>query len=145
MDSNLIELPCEVRENLVFVHLDTYPELGIDAFLGDYVDEVARPHRTDRMRCVHNSTYTLKSNWKLYAEVDMETLHTPHIHRDSIGEQIVEIAKPNGHWVGVFNRSDQTPALSPDDRARGFLLRRERTAKAGKARISASSSQAFLS
>ncbi|MES1937135.1 aromatic ring-hydroxylating oxygenase subunit alpha [Salinisphaera hydrothermalis] len=118
--SNLIELPCEVRENLVFVHLQPQPKYGLDEFLGDFISSVAHPHGVSNMRSVTHRRYRLNANWKLYAEVDMETLHTPHVHRRSIGEQPVEITSSYGHWVGVFNRSDQTVALPPDQRDSGF-------------------------
>ncbi|MGN8160775.1 aromatic ring-hydroxylating oxygenase subunit alpha [Salinisphaera sp. SWV1] len=118
--SNLIELPCEVRENLVFVHVSPQPKRALDEFLGDFIQSVAQPHGVSNMRSVAHRRYRLNANWKLYAEVDMETLHTPHVHKSSIGEQPVEITHPNGHWIGVFNRSTQTVALAPEDRDSGF-------------------------
>ncbi|MDN5752349.1 MAG: aromatic ring-hydroxylating dioxygenase subunit alpha [Nitrosospira sp.] len=120
LDANLIERPCEVRENLVFINLSQRPPLPLDQYLGNYIETVAKPHATTTMRCVHHRRYELETNWKLYTEVDMETLHTPHVHRGSIGEQPVEILQPSGQWVGVFNRSPQTVAIKPNKRHLGL-------------------------
>lgn len=118
---NLIEVPSGVREGLIFVHLgdeDTSPTL--DEYLGNYIDSVARPHQVSQMVVVHQREYTLESNWKLYAEVDMETLHTKHIHRGSIGEQPVTVPESKGQWLGVYHESEHTPALAPGQRGTGF-------------------------
>ncbi|OZG73030.1 hypothetical protein BTA51_13840 [Hahella sp. CCB-MM4] len=116
---DLLEMTVDVVCNLVFVNFSDHP-LSLREFLGDYINAVAMPHRIDRMRCIHSRSYTLESNWKLYVEVDMETLHTPCIHSHSIGKQPVEILEGIGEWVGVFNRSPHTPALKPGLRTRGF-------------------------
>jgi hypothetical protein len=50
-------------------------------YLDNYLPIVADPHNIKNMRRVHEKNYKLKSNWKLYVEVDMETLHTPYIHK----------------------------------------------------------------
>ncbi len=62
----------------------------------------------------------LETNWKLYAEVEMETLHTPHVHSRSIGKQLVDAIEPQGQWVGVFHRSPQAVALAPGRYDMGF-------------------------
>lgn len=116
---DLLEISVEVACGLVFVNFSSR-HVSLREYLGDYIETVAMPHRIDRMRCVHQQEYTLNSNWKLYVEVDMETLHTPCIHSDSIGKQPVEILKATGEWLGVFNRSPNTPALKPALRTHGF-------------------------
>ncbi|MFT6914842.1 MAG: choline monooxygenase [Motiliproteus sp.] len=116
---DLLEISVEVACGLIFVNFSSR-HVSLREYLGDYIETVAMPHRIDRMRCVHQQEYTLNSNWKLYVEVDMETLHTPCIHSDSIGKQPVEILKGAGEWLGVFNRSLNTPALKPELRTYGF-------------------------
>jgi choline monooxygenase len=116
---NLHEISVEVICNLVFINF-SHCHSSLNEYLGDYIESIAMPHQVNRMRCVHNREYTLNSNWKLYAEVDMETLHTPCIHSNSIGKQNVEILKSKGEWIGVFNRSINTPALKPHLRTQGF-------------------------
>lgn len=113
---NLIEKPCEIRENMVFICLETSPALDIDSFLGNYIEKIAKPHSTKDMRCVHRKRYKINANWKLYTEVDMETLHTPFVHTESIGKQAVEEIKSEGQWMGVFHRSRETAALKPKDK-----------------------------
>ncbi|WP_020405831.1 aromatic ring-hydroxylating oxygenase subunit alpha [Hahella ganghwensis] len=116
---NLRQISVEVACNLVFVNFSKQ-HVSLREYLGDYIESVAMPHRIDRMRCIHHREYTLCSNWKLYIEVDMETLHTPCIHSDSIGKQPVEVLQGAGEWLGVFNRSADTPALKPAYRTKGF-------------------------
>jgi phenylpropionate dioxygenase-like ring-hydroxylating dioxygenase large terminal subunit len=116
---NLKEIPLEIANNLVFINFSSVHE-PLNAYLGDYIESIAKPHRTDKMRCIHSREYVLNSNWKLYVEVDMETLHTPCIHSDSIGKQPVEILKGNDQWIGVFHRSDVSPALKPTLKGKGF-------------------------
>ncbi|WP_194273398.1 aromatic ring-hydroxylating oxygenase subunit alpha [Alcaligenes faecalis] len=113
---DLVEIPCETRENMVFICLEKSPTLGIDQFLGNYLEKIARPHSTKDMRCVQRRKYQIKANWKLYTEVDMETLHTPFIHTESIGKQAVEGIDSEGQWMGVFHLSKETAALKPKDK-----------------------------
>lgn len=118
---NLLRVPSGVREGLVFVHLgDPVTAPTLDSYLGNYLSTVAVPHQTSQMVAVQEREYVLDSNWKLYVEVDMETLHTKHIHRGSIGEQPVTVADSEGSWIGVYHESEHTPALHPDDRGTGF-------------------------
>ncbi|WP_415949980.1 aromatic ring-hydroxylating oxygenase subunit alpha [Streptomyces sp. KLOTTS4A1] len=118
---NLLQVPSGIREGLIFVHLgDTKNSPTLDAYLGNYIPTVAAPHRTGQMVAVEQREYVLESNWKLYAEVDMETLHTKHIHRDSIGEQPVTLPVSEGNWIGVYHESEHTPALHPGERDQGF-------------------------
>ncbi|MBW1596853.1 aromatic ring-hydroxylating dioxygenase subunit alpha [Streptomyces sp. JJ38] len=118
---NLVQVPSGIREGLVFVHLgDPATAPTLDAYLGNYLSTVAVPHQTAQMVAVHEREYVLDSNWKLYVEVDMETLHTQHIHRGSIGEQPVTTPHAEGHWIGVHHASEHTPALHPGERHTGF-------------------------
>lgn len=125
LNSNLIELPCKVRENMVFVCLDLEPSLGIDNFLGNYIEKIAKPHAVSKMKCIHKKRYKIQANWKLYAEVDMETLHTPFVHPDSIGKQEVEEIDSKGQWMGVFYRSKYTAALKPDKKEFALPVNKE--------------------
>lgn len=118
-NQDLLEISVEITCGLVFANFSSR-HISLNEYLGDYIEKIAMPHRIDRMRCVHQKEYTLDSNWKLYVEVDMETLHTPCIHTDSIGKQPVETLKGLGEWVGVFNRNPNTPALKPALRGNGF-------------------------
>lgn len=114
---DLVEVACEVRENLVFVNLEgDDPNRSVDEHLGNYTESVAGPHQVAQMVPVREREYVLASNWKLYAEVDMETLHTNHIHRSSIGEQPVTAVDAAGEWIGVYHECDHTPALKPAER-----------------------------
>ncbi|SFP66399.1 aromatic ring-hydroxylating oxygenase subunit alpha [Amycolatopsis rubida] len=106
-------------EGLLFVTLDENAP-PVDQYFGDFAERVARPYRIAEMACVHRRSYHLASNWKLYVEVDMETLHTKHIHRGSIGEQPVVSPPTSGEWITVFHESDHTPALAPGERHLGF-------------------------
>ncbi|WP_260639554.1 aromatic ring-hydroxylating oxygenase subunit alpha [Streptomyces angustmyceticus] len=121
LGKDLLQVPCGVREGLIFVHLgDPASAPTLDAYLGNYLSTVAAPHRTAEMVAVQEREYVLDSNWKLYVEVDMETLHTKHIHRGSIGEQPVTMSESEGQWIGVYHESSHTPALHPGERDCGF-------------------------
>lgn len=121
LGKDLVQVPFGVREGLIFVHLgDPKTSPTLDAYLGNYLTSVAAPHQTAQMVAVQQREYVLTCNWKLYAEVDMETLHTKHIHRGSIGEQPVTAPLSEGDWIGVYHESDHTPALHPDERDSGF-------------------------
>lgn len=121
LDKNLLEIPSGIREGLIFAHLgEAASAVSLDSYLGNYISEVAQPHQIRQMRVVHQREYVLDSNWKLYAEVDMETLHTKHIHKGSIGEQDVSVAPSEGEWIGVYHQSPHTPALHPGERETGF-------------------------
>ncbi|MEI7034419.1 aromatic ring-hydroxylating dioxygenase subunit alpha [Streptomyces pratensis] len=117
---NLLPVACETREGMIFVNVSPGEHVSLDDYLVDYVDKVAAPYQTSRMVCVRRLSYDLKSNWKLYSEVEMETLHTKHIHRSSIGEQPVEEVDSRGQWISVVNTDQPTPALYPDARTTGF-------------------------
>ncbi len=118
-NTNLIEITSSISNNMIFINLSENHE-PLESYLGEYIDAIAKPHQIHKMRCIHSREYVLNSNWKLYVEVDMETLHTPCIHRDSIGKQPVEILEGDGNWVGVFHRNIFSPALKPNLRGSGF-------------------------
>ncbi|OKH99238.1 hypothetical protein A6A06_27190 [Streptomyces sp. CB02923] len=121
LGKDLLKVPSGVREGLIFVHLgDPATSPTLDAYLGNYLSSVAAPHQTAQMVAVQQREYVLESNWKLYVEVDMETLHTKHIHRGSIGEQPVTVPASEGNWIGVYHESPDTPALHPGERQSGF-------------------------
>ncbi|MGI5219712.1 aromatic ring-hydroxylating oxygenase subunit alpha [Nocardia sp. CA-290969] len=130
---DLLMVPCGVREGLIFAHLgDVANSLTLDEYLGNFITAVAAPHKTAQMVPVSQREYVLDSNWKLYVEVDMETLHTKHIHRGSIGEQPVTVSASAGNWIGVYHESDHTPALYPEERGTGFPHAKGLTGKAAK-------------
>ena len=121
LGKDLLLVPCGIREGLIFVHLgDLANSPTLDAYLGNYISTVAVPHQTAQMIAVNQREYVLDSNWKLYVEVDMETLHTKHIHRGSIGEQPVTVPVSEGNWIGVYHESEHTPALYPSEQDSGF-------------------------
>lgn len=120
LNLNLIPVQCEVAAGLVFVNLDDKNETTLAQYLGNYIDKVARPHQTQSMRCVHEKTYTLSTNWKLYIEVDMETLHTNFIHSRSIGSQPVKPIEHDRNWFGVYHKNSLSPALFPKKRDLAF-------------------------
>lgn len=121
LGKDLIQVQSGIREGLIFVNLDSSSQKdSLDSYLGNYISTVAEPHQTAQMVQVHDSEYVLESNWKLYVEVDMETLHTKHIHRGSIGEQPVTVPSTKGEWIGVYHVSEHTPALHPGERDKGF-------------------------
>ncbi|MDX1456422.1 MAG: aromatic ring-hydroxylating dioxygenase subunit alpha [Marinobacter sp.] len=117
---NLQQLPCEIAEGLVFIHLEPDHTGSLSDYLGNFIDDVARHYRTERMVTVHEKSYSLNTNWKLYVEVDMETLHTNFIHQNSIGSQPVSPVQHSDNWFGVFHRHTTSPALFPEDRHRAF-------------------------
>ncbi|MGX1599060.1 aromatic ring-hydroxylating oxygenase subunit alpha [Dietzia maris] len=117
----LNELPLESINGLVFVSVDTTrPRQSARDYFGDFAERITVPYRVDEMVCVHREEYVLESNWKLYLEVDMETLHTDYIHSSSIGPQPVSAPATSGEWITVYNESKVTPALFPDERHLGF-------------------------
>jgi choline monooxygenase len=121
LGKDLLQVGSGVREGMIFVHLgDPVTSATLDAWLGNYISTVAAPHQTAQMVPVHQREYVLACNWKLYVEVDMETLHTKHIHRGSIGEQPVTVPVSEGDWIGVYHESEHTPALQPGERGTGF-------------------------
>ncbi|ARP88327.1 aromatic ring-hydroxylating oxygenase subunit alpha [Bordetella genomosp. 9] len=127
-DRALVKLPVTERQNMVFVNLDrgiASPEDHINRYMGDYFDRIAAPHAVSSMRCVRTRNYVVQANWKLYVEVDMETLHTPYVHGSSIGEQAVAPLHSEQEWIGVIHRSRGTPALRPNERQHAFPPARE--------------------
>lgn len=120
LNLNLVAVQCEVAAGLVFVNLNDDNETPLESYLGNYINNVAAPHQTQRMRCVHEKAYTLTTNWKLYVEVDMETLHTNFIHSRSIGSQPVKPVKPDPNWFGVYHKNSLSPALFPEKRNLAF-------------------------
>lgn len=120
LDLNLVPVQCEVSSGLVFVNLDEESEVSLETYLGNYLDKVARPHQIQKMHCVKEKSYTLKTNWKLYVEVDMETLHTTFVHGRSIGSQPVSPVEHDGNWFGVYHHSSLSPALFPEKRDLAF-------------------------
>ncbi|MDX1756160.1 MAG: aromatic ring-hydroxylating dioxygenase subunit alpha [Marinobacter sp.] len=117
---NLQQLPCEVSHGLVFIHLDPDHTGSLSDFLGNYTSNVARHYRTERMVTVQEKSYSLNTNWKLYVEVDMETLHTNFVHQHSIGSQPVTPVEHSANWFGVFHRHSASPGLLPEKRHLAF-------------------------
>ncbi|MET4026738.1 phenylpropionate dioxygenase-like ring-hydroxylating dioxygenase large terminal subunit [Marinobacter sp. MBR-99] len=117
---NLVSVQCEVTAGLVFINLNAENEVPLDAYLGNYIDKVALPHQIQRMHCVQEKAYTLTTNWKLYIEVDMETLHTNFIHSRSIGSQPVRPIEHDRNWFGVYHKNSLSPALFPEKRNLAF-------------------------
>lgn len=117
----LNELPLEDINGLLFVSVaKTRQDSSAGDYFGDFAERIAVPYRVDEMVCVRREEYVLQSNWKLYVEVDMETLHTDHVHSSSIGTQPVESPATKGAWITVYNRNEFTPALFPEERHLGF-------------------------
>ncbi len=112
--SNLIEIYAQVEHNLVFVNFDNTPEHTLSEQLGNFKTTVAEPHAIRDMRSFEHWNYNIECNWKLYVEVDMETLHIPHVHKKSIGKQAVYPVATKGDWISLYFESDKTPALRPD-------------------------------
>lgn len=110
---------CEAIEGLIFITFNNSAP-NLEDYLGDYSTLVAKPYRLMDMVCVREKEYKLKSNWKFYVEVDMETIHTPNIHKNSIGVQHVERPATRGEWVCVYHESEETVALHPGKRHLGF-------------------------
>lgn len=117
---NLIPVQCEVAAGLVFINLNEENATSLEAYLGSYLDKIARPHQTHQLHCVKEKTYTLNTNWKLYIEVDMETLHTNFIHSRSIGRQPVSPVEHDRNWFGVYHKNPLSPALFPEKRNLAF-------------------------
>ncbi|MEG3080640.1 aromatic ring-hydroxylating dioxygenase subunit alpha [Halomonas sp. 5021] len=117
---NLVPVQCEVVAGLVFINLNEENEMPLKSYLGSYIDNVAKPHQVQRMHCVQEKSYTLTTNWKLYIEVDMETLHTNFIHSHSIGSQPVTPLEHGRNWFGVYHQNSLSPALFPEKRSLAF-------------------------
>jgi len=117
---NLVPVQCEVSAGLVFINLDEKNEMPLETYLGSYIEKVALPHRTQQMHCVQEKSYTLMTNWKLYIEVDMETLHTDFVHSRSIGRQPVRPVEHDSNWFGVYHQNSLSPALFPEKRNLAF-------------------------
>jgi carnitine monooxygenase subunit len=52
-----------------------------------YLDEVAHAladHRGDQYRPVETRTWTVRANWKLVVDVNLELYHVPALHRDTL-------------------------------------------------------------
>lgn len=113
LNINLVPVQCEVAAGLVFINLDEENAIPLEAYLGNYIDKIARPHQTHQLHCVREKTYTLKTNWKLYIEVDMETLHTNFIHSRSIGSQPVSPVEHDRNWFGVYHKKLSFPSIIP--------------------------------
>jgi phenylpropionate dioxygenase-like ring-hydroxylating dioxygenase large terminal subunit len=118
-DVRLDEVRCESAGGFIFVCFDSAART-LSEYLGDFMDRVIKTYNTQDMRCIHKRRYTLASNWKTYVEVDMETLHTDFIHKESIGTQPVDAPITFGNWVTVVHNSPHSPALPPKERELGF-------------------------
>ncbi|MFC4076395.1 aromatic ring-hydroxylating oxygenase subunit alpha [Salinithrix halophila] len=127
-DYGLDSVRCETMEGLIFITFNSFAP-SLDDYLGDYRELVAQPYQLKDMVCVREFEYKLKSNWKFYVEVDMETIHTPNIHKSSIGVQ--EVERPLT-WISVYHESEETVALHPGKRHLGFPHMEGLTGKAAK-------------
>lgn len=125
LDLNLVPIQCEAVAGLVFINLNKENEMPLEVYLGNYIDKVALPHQTQRMHCVQEKSYALTTNWKLYIEVDMETLHTNFIHSRSIGSQPVKPVEHDSNWFGVYHQNSLSPALFPEKRNLAFPTPRD--------------------
>ncbi len=111
-------LPCEEVEGLVFVNLD--PDApAFSTTVPEFVERY-RQYCIPDLQVVASRSYEVESNWKTYIEVDMETLHTPNIHKVSIGTQKTELTTTKGDWIGLYSPADQTIALKPDEKKHAF-------------------------
>lgn len=111
--TRLKTVSCASRGGFVFVRFGDGPE--IDEYLGSFRNVILDAYGTKNLDVVHRRSYSLKTNWKLYVEVDQETLHTDFVHPSSIGTQTVSIPRTSKNWVTVIHDSESSPALAPGD------------------------------
>lgn len=79
----LIELPVTDRMGLVWVHPTPGASMDIDAYLGDFGDDI-RHFGVDGLKLYRRNVVTKQANWKLLIKTYLEGYHVPVLHRGTL-------------------------------------------------------------
>lgn len=96
----LARLRCERLGKLIFVNFDEQAS-SLEQSLGSLVDEWAE-FDLDNCRLSRRDRFTVKCNWKIAMEANMEVYHVPQIHRNTVAAVLdakrnVNTFYPGGH------------------------------------------------
>lgn len=81
--NGLVELPCEQRHGLIWVHPTPAASMDLDIYLGSINDDFSYLGLDDAV--LYKRTETLRAaNWKLIIDAFLEAYHLRVLHRDSI-------------------------------------------------------------
>jgi len=98
----LLELPCEERFGMLWVHPQTDGELHVAKLLGSLAEEIDDWHLGDRIVC-GNNTLSKPMNWKLANDTFGENYHFKRLHRDTLNH----LAIGDAHVFEPFERNSR--------------------------------------
>lgn len=81
----LVQLPCEERYGLLFVHPKPGGALDVDALLGDLAPEIEH-WDVGKRKYAGETTIDMKLNWKLANDTFGETYHFSRLHKNTLGK-----------------------------------------------------------
>ncbi|EED34628.1 rieske (2Fe-2S) domain protein [Luminiphilus syltensis NOR5-1B] len=124
-------LRCERLGALIFVNFDSQAP-SLEASLGSLIDEWAE-FDLQNCRLSRRDRFTIKSNWKIAMEANMEVYHVPMVHRKTVAAALdanrnVNTFYPGGHgrMVAPIPQSHQGGAWKtswPEIKSAGEIAR----------------------
>jgi choline monooxygenase len=79
-DYGLTQIPIEIWEGFIFIRLGNHMEPLTKQFGG--ITDAIHPIQLSNFRFHSRVTYTIRCNWKVYADNYLEGYHIPHVHPD---------------------------------------------------------------
>ena len=110
----LAKLRVDTWAGFVFVNFSQSGP-SLQQHLGDLPAELAS-YRFGDYVTVSRHEWDLKCNWKIFLENAMEEYHTPVVHRQSIGAQVMEPVPGKGEWDALHMAAEGTIAVLPEDK-----------------------------
>ena len=105
LDKNCLglkQLRCERLGKLVFVNFDQKAK-SLKQSLGKLVDEWAE-FDLDNCRLAHRNRFTVRCNWKIAMEANLEVYHVPAIHRGTVAPVLDSKGNVNTFYPGGHGR-----------------------------------------
>ena len=117
-EHGLQPLQLDTWAGFIFVNFDKNCK-PLHEHLGDLPERFG-PYNISDMVCVREREDIVKTNWKLYQEVDMEDYHAPSVHPISIGQQVFPRLDSDGEYETTFFEHDRTVSVMSTDKGEVF-------------------------
>jgi phenylpropionate dioxygenase-like ring-hydroxylating dioxygenase large terminal subunit len=120
-DNGLVELPCAERYGLIFVMLDAQGEMDIDAFLGDFGQQLALCN-LDTFAVADERSLPHEVNWKLALCGYLESYHVKVVHAKTLAAAFIgnvsthDAFGPDGrHFRTTWSMNEVVQMAEADD------------------------------
>lgn len=84
-EHNLVELPVEERDGLVWIHPTPGAEMDLDAYLGPFNEDL-KHFDLDELVSYRKTRVVKHANWKLLIQTYLEGYHVPYLHNSTFSK-----------------------------------------------------------